>query len=86
LSHRSKEFESVLSNCEAKLRSLLDLPENYKVLWMQGGASLQFAAVVYNLLGQDPSLPVDYVVTGAWSEKAAVCNIYTPSLILPFSY
>ena len=39
---------------------------------MQGGASLQFAAIVYNLLGQDPSTPVDYVITGAWSEKAAV--------------
>ncbi|KAJ3412537.1 hypothetical protein HDV05_000618 [Chytridiales sp. JEL 0842] len=70
LSHRSKEFEAVLAETEANLRSLLHVPSNYKILFMQGGATAQFSAVIYNLIGSDLTKPVDYIVTGSWSSKA----------------
>jgi phosphoserine aminotransferase len=69
LSHRSNEFEDVLATTEANLRTLLNIPSNYKVLFMQGGATGQFSAIVYNLIGADLSKPIDYVVTGSWSQK-----------------
>ncbi|KAI9102717.1 phosphoserine aminotransferase [Phlyctochytrium arcticum] len=69
LSHRSKEFGQILAKAQADFRELLKIPDNYKVLWMQGGATSQFSSVVYNLLG-DPKKTADYVVTGGWSEKA----------------
>jgi phosphoserine aminotransferase len=68
VSHRSKAFEDVLAACEADLRALGSIPSNYKVLFLQGGASLQFSMVPMNLL--PPGGSADYVVTGAWSEKA----------------
>src|SRR5215217_6038582 len=68
VSHRSKAFEEVLAGCEADLRALVGIPTNYKVLFLQGGASLQFSMVPMNLLPQNGS--ADYVVTGAWSQKA----------------
>jgi phosphoserine aminotransferase len=68
VSHRSKSFEEVLAGCEADLRALAGIPSNYKVLFLQGGASLQFSMVPMNLLSQNGS--ADYVVTGAWSQKA----------------
>ena len=67
LSHRSKEFEAVIAEAEADLRSILSIPDNYKVLFMQGGATAQFAGIVMNL-GHDK--PLDYIVSGTWSEKA----------------
>lgn len=69
ISHRSRHFEAVLHDAERGLRSLLELPQNYRVLFLQGGASLQFSMVPMNLLPRDAS--ADYVVTGAWGEKAA---------------
>eukprot|EP00842_Homolaphlyctis_polyrhiza_P000677 jgi/Hompol1/160/HPOL_002137-RA len=69
-SHRSPEFMAVVRKAVADMRSLLSIPSNYKVLFMQGGGTMQFSAVVYNLVG-DRTKPVDYVVTGVWSEKAA---------------
>ncbi|KAJ3064048.1 hypothetical protein HK102_008298 [Quaeritorhiza haematococci] len=69
LSHRSKEFTASLNQTEATLRSILNVPSNYKILFMQGGATTQFSAVVLNLLKR-PDQPIDYIVTGAWSEKA----------------
>ncbi|KAJ3036109.1 hypothetical protein HDV00_003085 [Rhizophlyctis rosea] len=69
LSHRSPEFESILAKTEADFRNILDIPSNYKVLWMQGGATAQFSAVVYNLLGSYDKV-ADFVVTGAWTSKA----------------
>jgi phosphoserine aminotransferase len=69
ISHRSSHFEKILSDAEQDLRSLVDIPENYKVLFLQGGASTAFASVVLNLA--DKEKPVDYVVTGTWSDKAA---------------
>jgi phosphoserine aminotransferase len=77
LSHRSSTFEKILSEAEADLRQLMGIPKNYKVLFLQGGATTQFSAVVYNLLGgPNASKPlseitVDYIVTGGWSDKAA---------------
>ena len=68
LSHRSKEFMAVTENAEALLRELLDIPENFKVLFLQGGASTQFAMVPMNLLGQAQT--ATYLNTGTWSKKA----------------
>ena len=68
VSHRSKAFEDILAGCEADLRTLAKVPEGYHVLLLQGGASLQFSMVPMNLLPAGGS--ADYVVTGAWSQKA----------------
>ncbi|MCC7126807.1 MAG: 3-phosphoserine/phosphohydroxythreonine transaminase [Acidobacteria bacterium] len=68
ISHRSKTFEGILAQTEADLRTLGNVPANYKVLFLQGGASLQFSMVPLNLLGAGQS--ADYIVTGGWSQKA----------------
>ncbi len=68
MSHRSKEFIQVVDECEALLRELLSIPDNYKVLFLQGGASTQFAMVPMNLLG--PGKSACYLNTGTWSKKA----------------
>jgi phosphoserine aminotransferase len=68
MSHRGKEFVAIASQAEADLRALLSIPANYKVLFLQGGATAQFAAVPMNLLrGKGEA---DFVVTGQWSKKA----------------
>ncbi|MCX7945740.1 MAG: 3-phosphoserine/phosphohydroxythreonine transaminase [Hydrogenophilus sp.] len=67
VSHRGRDFMAVRDEAEARLRRLLAIPEEYAVLFLQGGATLQFAAVVMNLLR---GRSADYVVTGAWSQKA----------------
>ncbi len=68
MSHRGKEFMSIAAEAEADLRGLLGVPDAYKVLFLQGGATAQFAAVPLNLLrGRERA---DYVNTGAWSKKA----------------
>lgn len=68
MSHRSKEFESIIQMAEADLRELLVIPANYKVMFLQGGASLQFAMLPMNLRPAGAS--ADYVVTGSWSRTA----------------
>lgn len=68
MSHRGKDFVAVAEKAEADLRQLLNIPENYKVLFLQGGASLQFSAIPLNLLGKNAQ--ADYIHTGIWSEKA----------------
>jgi len=68
MSHRSKEFIQVVDECEALLRELLSIPQNYKVLFLQGGASTQFAMVPMNLLGAGKT--ACYLNTGTWSKKA----------------
>ena len=68
ISHRSKDFVAVASESEALLRELLAVPDNYKVLFLQGGATGQFAAIPLNLTA--PGARVDYVNTGSWSKKA----------------
>ena len=68
ISHRSKEFEAVIQTAEADLRDLLGIPASYKILFLQGGASLQFAMLPMNLRANGAS--VDYIVTGTWSKTA----------------
>ncbi|GJC30094.1 phosphoserine aminotransferase [Acinetobacter sp. KAM398] len=68
MSHRSKDYVAVAEKAEADLRTLMNIPENYKVLFLQGGASLQFSAIPLNLLGKNNK--ADYIHTGIWSEKA----------------
>jgi len=68
ISHRSKAFESIIQNAEADMRRLADIPDNYKVLFLQGGASLQFSMVPMNLLTEGSI--ADYLITGDWSKKA----------------
>lgn len=68
MSHRGKEFVAIAAEAEADLRELLQVPDNYKVLFLQGGASAQFAAVPMNLLRGKTR--ADYVNTGQWSKKA----------------
>jgi phosphoserine aminotransferase len=67
ISHRSKEFEAVIQTAEADLRELLGIPTNYKIMFLQGGASLQFAMLPMNLRASGSA---DYIVTGTWSKTA----------------
>lgn len=69
MSHRSKEFSGIIEDAEKNLRTLLNIPDNYKVLFLQGGATLQFSMVPLNLLRN--SKKADYIVTGTWAKKAA---------------
>jgi phosphoserine aminotransferase len=68
ISHRSKAFEAILAKTEADLRALGGVPATYKVLFLQGGASLQFSMVPLNLI--PPGQSADYIVTGGWAQKA----------------
>jgi len=68
MSHRSPEYDAIIKNAEANLRRLMDIPENYKVLFLQGGASTQFAAVPLNLMNKNRK--ADYIVSGQFSNKA----------------
>ena len=67
MSHRSKAYEKIIGEAEANLRELMGIPDNYKVLFIQGGATLQFAMIPMNLMCNGKA---DYLVTGAWSNKA----------------
>jgi phosphoserine aminotransferase len=69
VSHRSAIFEQVIAKAEADLRELAGIPANYKVLFLQGGASLQFSMVPLNLLTEGKT--ADYIITGTWTDKAA---------------
>jgi phosphoserine aminotransferase len=68
ISHRSKAFDDILEESKKNLRELLNLPDNYHVLFLQGGASLQFSMIPINLLPKGGS--ADYIVTGSWGQKA----------------
>ena len=68
ISHRSKTFDEIIGRAEQGLRELLGIPENYHVLSLQGGASLQFSMIPMNLLPKEGS--ADYIVTGSWGKKA----------------
>jgi phosphoserine aminotransferase len=71
ISHRSETFWEILEECKKNIQSLLNIPNNYQVLFLQGGASLQFSMIPLNFLKIDnPSS--DYIVTGYWSKKAAI--------------
>lgn len=69
MSHRSKMFTGILEDAEKNLRGLLNIPGNYKILFLQGGATLQFAMVPLNLM--NGSVKADYIVNGTWGKKAA---------------
>ncbi|MDD6211965.1 MAG: 3-phosphoserine/phosphohydroxythreonine transaminase [Clostridiales bacterium] len=90
MSHRSAEFKTIIETAEQDLRDLLDIPDNYKVLFMQGGGNQQFAAVPLNLMKNGVA---DYILTGQWSKKAAKeaekygkVNIIASSADKTFSY
>ena len=68
ISHRSKTFEDIMQSAEADMRKLGGIPDNYKILFLQGGASLQFSMVPMNLL--TPGTTADYIITGDWGKKA----------------
>ena len=68
MSHRSKAFEEIITAAEQDLRDLMNIPDNYKVLFLQGGASQQFAMIPMNLMKNKEA---DYIVTGQWAKKAA---------------
>lgn len=68
MSHRSKVYESIIGGCEALLREVMGIPDNYKVLFLQGGASSQFAMIPLNLM--NGSGKADFVLTGQWASKA----------------
>ena len=68
MSHRSKVYQSIIDAAEANVRELMGVPDNYKVLFLQGGASSQFAMVPLNLMNKNKK--ADYVITGQWAKKA----------------
>ena len=91
MSHRSKEYDAIIKGCEALLREVMEIPDNYKVLFVQGGASSQFAMVPMNLM--TGSGKADFVITGQWAKKAhqeaaryGEANIVAPSADKTFSY
>ena len=67
MSHRSKAYQQIIDEAEADLRKLMNIPDNYKVLFIQGGASQQFAAIPMNLMKNKEA---DYIITGQWAKKA----------------
>ena len=90
MSHRSKDFEDILDEAEKDLRTLMNIPDNYRVLFLQGGGCTQFAMVPMNLMKNKSA---DYVVTGQWSKKAAeeakifgAVNVIASSADKNFSY
>src|SRR5918998_2744103 len=68
ISHRSKTFDEIIGGAERGLRELMGIPDDYHVLFLQGGASLQFSMIPMNLLPEGAS--ADYVITGSWGKKA----------------
>lgn len=75
MSHRSKEFVGIAKEAEKDLRDILGVPADYKVMFIQGGATLQFASIPLNMLGTKTK--ADYLITGQWGEKAhKECNKY----------
>ncbi len=91
MSHRSAEFTEIIQSAEADLRSLMKIPENYRVLFLQGGASTQFAMVPLNLFSRSHN--ADYINTGSWSKKAiaeakryGMVNVVASSEDKNFSY
>lgn len=69
ISHRSKQFTAIIEQAEARLRQLLSIPEEYAILFLQGGARLQFSMVPMNLLSGQPA-GADYILTGSWGKNA----------------
>eukprot|EP00794_Sanderia_malayensis_P019577 gene19577-21508_t len=70
MSHRSKEFQNICAEAEQDIRDLMVIPDNYKIMFLQGGCTGMFAAVALNFLPEGKS--ADYIITGTWSDKAAI--------------
>lgn len=68
MSHRSKEYQAIIDAAERDLRDIMNIPDNYTVLFLQGGASTQFAMVPFNLMNKNKK--ADYIITGQWAKKA----------------
>lgn len=68
MSHRSKTYQGIIDSCSSLLREVLNVPENYEILFLQGGASSQFAMLPLNLATKSGS--ADFVITGQWAKKA----------------
>ena len=68
MSHRSKEYDAIIKQAEADLRDIMEIPDNYEVLFLQGGASTQFAMIPLNLMNKNHK--ADYIITGQWANKA----------------
>ena len=68
MSHRSKDYQAIIDEAEANLREIMQIPDNYKVLFLQGGASTQFSMVPLNLMTKNGK--ADYIITGQWAKKA----------------
>lgn len=68
MSHRSSVFQEIIETAEADIRELMHIPDNYKVLFLQGGASQQFAMIPMNLMKNKVA---DYIVTGQWAKKGS---------------
>jgi len=91
MSHRSKIYGTIIQGAEALLREVMNIPDNYKVLFLQGGASTQFAAIPMNLMTKNKK--ADYVITGQWAKKACAeakkygeVNVVASSADKTFSY
>ena len=91
MSHRSKVYDAIIKECEALLREVMNIPDNYKVLFLQGGASSQFAMIPLNLMNK--SGKADFVITGQWAKKAyqeasryGECKAVASSADKTFSY
>lgn len=91
MSHRSKVYEEIINQCEASLREVMNIPDNYKVLFLQGGASSQFAMIPLNLMNKNKK--ADFAITGQWAKKAyqeakryGEANIIADSSDKTFSY
>lgn len=91
MSHRSKEYQAIIDETEKSLRDVMSIPDNYKVLFLQGGASSQFAMIPLNLMNKTGK--ADYVITGQWAKKAyqeaqryGECNVIASSADKTFSY
>lgn len=90
MSHRSKTYQAIIDEAEALLREVLNIPDNYKVLFLQGGGSTQFAMIPLNLKKKGKA---DYVITGQWAKKAAAeakkfldVNVVASSADTTFTY
>ena len=81
MSHRSKAFDQIIQEAEKDLRDLMHIPDNYKVLFLQGGASLQFAMIPMNLMKNKVA---DYIVTGQWAIRKSKqdCHIRRQNILL----
>ena len=84
MSHRSKVYDGIIKETESLLREVMNIPDNYKVLFLQGGASSQFAMVPLNLM--TGSGKADFVLTGQWATKAYNCLLYTSQATSPRSF